>query len=262
MPAVTRFAPSPTGYLHLGHALSAWAVKAMADDLDAKMLLRIEDIDHLRCKPEFEDALLSDLNWLGLEYDRPIVRQSERMDFYANAISRLKDINVIYPCSCTRKLVMARSPGLGPDGPLYAGHCRDAGPIPGRPVAWRLNMDAAISRVSGMIRDPRPWGDLILVRREIPTSYHLSVVTDDAHQGITHIMRGKDLQGITAVHELLQRLLDLPVPSYTFHELVLHDDGRKFSKSQRAPAIRDMRDRGLTPGDLRARLNRIPNLTW
>lgn len=260
MTAITRFAPSPTGYLHLGHAHAAWAVEALAQSVGARMLLRIEDIDPTRRKPEYEAAIFEDLAWLGLSYDDEVVRQSERMDLYGQAIARLKDLDLIYPCSCTRKQVLAASPGMSPDGPLYGGTCRDRGPEPGKPVAWRLNMAAALSRVSGLSRDPRPWGDLILMRRETPTSYHLSVVVDDAAQGVTHIMRGKDLEGITAVHELLQRLLDLPIPTYAFHDLVLHEDGSKFSKSERAPAIRDLRAAGQTPEDLKLALNGIPNL--
>ena len=289
MSFLTRFAPSPTGHLHIGHAFAAWSVEAYAAHLGAAMVLRIEDIDPTRCRPEFEESLLTDLHWLGLRYGGAVVRQSQRMAIYAQAIGRLHDLGLIYPCSCTRRQVRDASPGLGPDGPLYGGTCRDRGPenspenspeagleigpgnspasgpasgsAPDLPVAWRLNMAAAMARARGLSCDPTPWGDLILVRRETPTSYHLSVVCDDAAQGITHVMRGKDLEGITAVHRLLQHLLDLPTPTYAFHDLLKHDDGAKFSKSEgRAPTIAQMRAQGLRPQDLYLRLNRIPNL--
>lgn len=256
----TRFAPSPTGYLHLGHALSAWAVAAGAQALGADMLLRIEDIDRTRCKPAFTTALREDLDWLGLTYVGEVVHQSDRMASYDEAAQRLRDRGLLYPCTCTRKQVLAASPGPSPDGPLYGGTCRTRGPQPGLPVAWRLDMTRALSLIGDLSLDPSPWGDLILVRRETPTSYHLSVVVDDAAQGITHIMRGEDLRGITAVHHLLQALLDLPRPKYAYHRLVRHGDGNKFSKSARAPAIRDLRAAGQSPADLKLALNRIPDL--
>ena len=257
---VTRFAPSPTGHLHLGHALSAWAVAGQARVLGARMLLRLEDIDPTRCRRAYALSIAEDLAWLGLTYDGPVVSQSARLSLYGEAIARLRALGLIYPCSCTRRQVAAAARAQGPDGPLYAGTCRDRGPVPGRPLAWRLNMAAALERVTGMTRDPRPWGDLVLVRRETPTSYHLAVVVDDAAQGISHVVRGKDLEAITAVHELLQRLLDLPRPAYLFHDLICHGDGRKYSKSERAPALRDLRAQGLRPEDLRLRLYGIPNL--
>jgi len=261
MTLATRFAPSPTGHLHLGHALSAWAVQGLAQDLGARHILRLEDIDPTRCRPEFEASILEDLDWLGLAYEGPVWRQSERMAMYGEAAQRLKDLNLLYPCSCTRREVLAASPGAGPDGPLYGGTCRERGPQAGRPLAWRLNMGAAFNRAgSRLSRDPRPWGDLVLVRRETPTSYHLSVVVDDAAQGISHVVRGRDLEGITAVHNLLQALLDLPKPAYAFHPMIQHEDGRKYSKSARAPALRDLRAQGLSPSDLKLRLNSIPNL--
>ena len=256
----TRFAPSPTGHLHLGHALSAWAVEALAQALGADMVLRIEDIDPVRCTPEFDAALIEDLNWLGLRYAGPVVRQSARLAFYAEGVARLQDLGLLYPCSCTRRQVAAASPRMGPDGPVYGGTCRDRGPELGKPRAWRLNMGAAVARVGPLALDPRPWGDLILVRRDVPTSYHISVVMDDADQGISHVMRGQDLAGITAVHVLLQRLLGLPTPTYAFHDLIRHGDGRKLSKSERAPALRQMRAEGVSPEELRARLDSIPNL--
>lgn len=260
MSTITRFAPSPTGYLHLAHAHAAWAVEAMAQALDAKMLLRIEDIDPTRCRPEYEAAILEDLDWLGVTYESPILRQSERMGLYAKAIERLKAMGLLYPCTCTRKEVLATSPDPSPDGPLYGGTCKAKGPDSDKPAAWRLDMAKAIQRAGSLDLDPSPWGDLVLMRRETPTSYHLSVVVDDAAQGVTHIMRGKDLQGITAVHQLLQRLLDFPTPIYAYHDLVQHEDGRKFSKSERAPAIRDLRAQGQMPEDLKLALDGIPNL--
>ena len=260
MPLITRFAPSPTGHLHLGHAFAAWAVAAWAQHLRASMLLRLEDIDQTRCRPEFEESILADLKWLGLNYEGPILRQSQRMPLYAHAIDRLKDLNLIYPCSCTRAQVLATSQHTGPDGPLYSKTCWKHGPTPGQPVAWRLNMNAALSRAGNLRLDPRPWGDLILVRRQMPTSYHISVVVDDADQGVSHVMRGTDLQGITAVHQLLQTLLGLPIPAYAYHSLLTHSDGRKFSKSERAPTLRDLRTQGFSPHDLKFRLNSIPNL--
>ncbi len=259
-PPRTRFAPSPTGYLHLGHALSAWAVEALAHAVGADMKLRIEDIDRVRCTPEYDAALIEDLSWLGLRYAGPVVRQSARLALYGEGVARLKDLGLLYPCSCTRRQVAATAPRMGPDGPIYGGTCRDRGPEPGKPVAWRLNMGAAVARAGPLDLDPRPWGDLTLVRRDVATSYHLSVVMDDADQGISHVMRGQDLEGITAVHVLLQRLLGLPTPIYAYHELIYLGDGRKLSKSERAPALRQMRAEGVSPEELRARLDSIPNL--
>ena len=258
----TRFAPSPTGYLHLGHALSAWAVEAVG----GQMVLRIEDIDPTRCKPEYTAAIFEDLAWLGLKYTGDVLHQSRRLAIYAPYIDQLKQRGLLYPCACTRKQVLAASPSLGPDGPIYGGTCKRAQSVQGRAgnvevqAAWRLDMGAAYAAAGPLDLDPRPYGDLILVRRETPTSYHLACVIDDARQGITHIVRGEDLRGITAVHVLLQRLLDFPTPTYAYHGLVTHGDGKKLSKSQRAPAIREMRAAGHSPQDLKLALNRIPDL--
>lgn len=270
-----RFAPSPNGYLHLGHALSAFLTWEAAEKLGGTALLRIEDIDLDRCKPEFVDAIFDDLHWLGLDWPEPALRQSERLALYAEAANRLRTMDLLYPCFCSRAEIAASSGGTDPDGaPLYPGTCRHLSNAErierlerGDPVQFRLDTQAALSRTGMLtytvigptildrpqIRYARPerWGDVVLQRKDTPTSYHLSVVVDDAAQGITHVTRGKDLETATDIHVLLQMLLSVPTPCYHFHRLMRDDAGEKLAKSKNSPSLRDLRAQGRTPGDIR-----------
>jgi glutamyl-Q tRNA(Asp) synthetase len=284
MPApVFRFAPSPNGYLHVGHALSALLNFDMARAAGGRLLLRIEDIDQTRCRPEFEAAIYEDLAWLGIQWEQPVLRQSEQMDRYRAALLRLDRDGLIYPSFESRaeiaQLVALRERGgrrwpCDPDGvPLYPGAGRGLAPseragriAAGEPYALRLDMAAAIARTGSLCWDerddantatkviaatPDTWGDVVLGRKETPTSYHLSVVVDDAWQGVTHVVRGQDLAAATSVHRILQTLLDLPAPAYHHHRLILDSDGNKLAKSTGATALRALRDRGTTPADIR-----------
>ncbi|WP_119419275.1 tRNA glutamyl-Q(34) synthetase GluQRS [Desertibaculum subflavum] len=266
---VTRFAPSPTGHLHLGHAYSALFAAARGD----RFLLRIEDIDITRCRPEFEAAIYQDLAWLGLEWEMPVRRQSEHLDDYRHALGGLESRGVLYPCFCTRRQIkdeIARSPSAphGPDGPLYPGTCRrldDA--TRARRMAdsedYALRLDAAraaaltgpltfVERGDTVAVDPGLLGDVVLARKEIPTSYHLAVVVDDALQGVTLVTRGQDLLPATHVHRLLQALLGLPAPAYHHHGFVLGPDGKRLAKRDGAQSLRALRDAGRTPAEVRA----------
>ena len=281
MPPVFRFAPSPNGYLHLGHARSALLNADLAKAQGGTMLLRIEDIDTARCRPEFERAILDDLQWLGMTWAQPVRRQSEHLDAYRDALGQLDAMGLLYPAFESRaeiaQMVAARATNwpCDPDGaPLYPGSA-DAKPSDdraariagGAPHALRLNMLAAISRVGDLhwqergegrvTARPQDWGDVILARKEIPTSYHLSVVIDDALQGVSDIVRGRDLYWSTSVHRLLQALLDLPQPRYRHHDLVCDDSGQKLSKSTNATALHVLRAQGATPADIR-RLVALP----
>jgi glutamyl-Q tRNA(Asp) synthetase len=279
---VFRFAPSPNGYLHLGHALSALLDDEMARAAGGRFLLRIEDIDATRCRPEYEAAIYEDLAWLGIAWEQPVRRQSEHLDDYRAAIGKLSAMDLIYPSFESRteiaSLVAARE-GQGawprdPDGaPLYPGTSKRLAPderarrMASEPYALRLDLDAAIARAgplqweetgrgphgeSGKVSAaPQAWGDVVLARRETPTSYHLSVVIDDAAQGVTHVVRGQDLFWATSVHRLLQALLGLPMPAYHHHRLLLDADGHKLSKSTQSTALRELRSQGLTPADIR-----------
>ncbi|MGF6173895.1 tRNA glutamyl-Q(34) synthetase GluQRS [Ensifer sp. 4252] len=284
---VFRFAPSPNGLLHLGHALSAMLNHDMAKASGGRFLLRIEDIDRTRSHQEFETAIFDDLAWLGLEWERPVRRQSDHLDFYASALQRLNDMGLVYPSVLSRgeiKAAVAAAEAKGqdwprdPDGaPLYPGRERDLGPgarkdivAGGKPHAWRLDMKKAVLKAGAapltwqetgggpdgetgtITADPAAWGDVILSRSDAPSSYHLSVVVDDALQGVTHVVRGRDLYHATALHRLLQRLLDLPEPVYHHHRLLLGADGRKLSKSNRDTGISAFREAGRTPADIRA----------
>ncbi|MFK0277335.1 tRNA glutamyl-Q(34) synthetase GluQRS [Ensifer sp. NPDC090286] len=286
-PPVFRFAPSPNGLLHLGHALSAVLNHDLAKAANGRFLLRIEDIDQTRCRPEFEAAIYEDLAWLGLDWERPVRRQSEHLDAYASALQRLDMLGVIYPSVMTRgeiKAAVAEAEAGGqawprdPDGsPLYPGRERELPPAEratltasGKAYAWRLDMRKAVALLgeghltwaeSGhgpegetgtIIADPAAWGDVILSRSDAPSSYHLSVVVDDALQGITPVVRGRDLYYATSVHRLLQRLLDLPEPLYHHHRLLLGPDGRKLSKSNQDTGIAAFRAAGRTPEEVRA----------
>jgi len=274
---ITRFAPSPTGLLHLGHAFSALTAWAIAGAAGGAFLLRIEDIDQPRCRAEFEQAIYDDLRWLGLDWPEPVMRQSDRLGAYDAALARLTAMGLTYPCSCSRADIRAAlsapqegaAPAPGPDGPLYPGTCRHRSPDSRAPGdAIRLDMAKAVARTgpltfteTGPLHtgdqpiDPRRMidtvGDVVLARRDIGTSYHLSVVIDDAAQAITHVVRGDDLFAATPVHVLLQRLLDLPAPVYHHHRLIRDETGKRLAKRDDARAIRHYRDSGLTPAELR-----------
>lgn len=276
MPPVFRFAPSPNGYLHLGHALSALLNADMARAARGRLLLRIEDIDETRCRPEYEQAIYEDLAWLGIEWETPVRRRSEHYDDYRAALARLDALGLTYRAYESRAEIQLAAVGYDPDGaPLYPG--RNAAIIAaderqrrmqaGEPYAIRLDMAAALGRAptlswletgtgptgeTGTIAaSPAAWGDVILARKETPTSYHLAVVVDDAAQGVSDVVRGADLFHATSVHCLLQALLALPSPRYHHHRLVLDADGRKLSKSTKATALRELRARGLAAADIR-----------
>jgi glutamyl-Q tRNA(Asp) synthetase len=284
---VFRFAPSPNGHLHLGHALSALQNFDMARAAGGRFLLRMEDIDATRCRPEFEAAIVEDLAWLGIQWEQPVRRQSEHFDAYRAALGKLEAMRLTFPSFESRaeiahmvgdRDVRERWP-RDPDGvPLYPGAARQmkesdrqARIERGDPYAIRLDMEKATewtgplrwsetgagpSGESGDIAaESAAWGDVIVGRKETPTSYHLSVVIDDAQQGVTHVVRGQDLFWSTSVHRVLQALLDLPAPSYHHHRLILDADGKKLSKSTQATGLRELRAQGLTPADIRRLVN-------
>ena len=256
---VTRFAPSPTGRLHLGHAYSAMMAHDFARSRGGRFVLRIEDIDTGRCRPEFIDGIFDDLAWLGLTHDGPVLRQSERFSVYGHALDRLREMNLLYPCFCTRRdIAQSASAPHGPDGPIYPGTCRhlpDAmARLASEPHCWRIDMAAAVAIADPLDDDPLPHGDVVLARKDVPTSYHVSVVMDDAAQGITDIVRGEDLLPATAIHCLLQVLLDLPSPNYHHHRLLTDAGGRRLAKRDGAPALADLRAAGEDPAALLARL--------
>lgn len=277
--AVTRFAPSPTGPLHLGHAYAALVAASLA--APGRFLLRIEDIDQSRCRPEYETMIAEDLHWLGLGWPLPVMRQSDRLPAYRAALDRLAALGLTYPCHCRRADIRAAlsapqegAPVIGPDGPVYPGTCRhrsmaEAGPGD----AIRLKAAAALAHLNlGEIafedENIAPGiphrlsaadfvagvGDVVLARRGMGTSYHLSVVVDDAAQGITLVTRGKDLLDSTHIHVLLQRLLDLPVPRYHHHRLIRDAAGKRLAKRDDARALRLYRAEGATPADIRRML--------
>lgn len=279
---VYRFAPSPNGRLHLGHALSALMNSDMAAQTRGTLLLRIEDIDLARCTPALEAGIYEDLAWLGIDWQKPVRRQSDHFSDYRQALERLKEIGLVYPAFMTRGEVQARvkqSEIAGgrwprdPDGsPLYPQDDRQRSEYEsaellksGRRYAWRLDMEKAIEHAdrdlswmeSGdgergiILADPAKWGDVILSRSDAPSSYHLSVVVDDALQNVTHVVRGADLFQATAVHVLLQKLLGLPQPLYHHHRLITDATGRKLSKSDGDAGIEALRHRGLSPADIR-----------
>ncbi len=265
---VTRFAPSPTGRLHLGHAFAARFAYDKAKENGGKFLLRIEDIDPVRCKPEFVDGILEDLDWLGLKWDEKPVRQSERMDVYAAALRKLKDAGVLYPCVCTRKEIeseiarMGHAPHAG-ETAVYPGTCR------GKRLdlslydrwSWRLDVAKALELTGGELyftdesrgtvkANSAVFGDIVLARKETPASYHLCSVVDDAAQGVTLVTRGDDLFDSTHVHRLLQALLGLPTPRYCHHPLVLDAEGRRLAKRDGSVTIKSLREKGLNPAEI------------
>lgn len=267
---VFRFAPSPNGRLHLGHAYSALLNARMAKASGGRFLLRIEDIDQQRCKPEHVADALKDLRWLGLEFEEPVVFQSDRFPDYRDAITKLTELNLLYVCTCTRRQLDSQpTHQKDPEGqPVYPGTCRRIAHPFQHGSALRLHMDEAIKQAETMIgaplswrekgethlANPSDWGDVIIARKDIGTSYHLSVVADDACQGVTHVVRGKDLLQATAIHRVLQVLLGLPEPDYHHHELLRHDSGRKLSKSRADESLADLRTRGVSAREIRLQL--------
>jgi len=271
---IFRFAPSPNGELHLGHAYSALLNLKMARDVGGKMLLRIEDIDTVRCTPELEKQMLEDLEWIGFEWDEEPIRQSERFDAYRQILDGLAKDGLIYPATLSRGDIKKRVVELGdewpsdPDGaPHYPGNERDLSEQQrqkiinsGEPYTLRLDMTKAIQASSKDMfwnedgseipTNPSQWGDVVLARKDTPASYHLSCVLDDAFQGITHIVRGQDLYHATSVHRLLQNLLDLQQPQYHHHDLILDDDSKKLSKSNKDTSLRQLRKSDHTPSDI------------
>ncbi|WP_234889729.1 tRNA glutamyl-Q(34) synthetase GluQRS [Agrobacterium vitis] len=279
---VFRFAPSPNGYLHLGHALSALINADMAEDAGGRLLLRIEDIDIDRCTPEFEAAIYEDLAWLGMTWEKPVRRQSEHIDAYRSALAKLQAMDLVYPAFLSRAEIKRQAQateaqGKGwprdPDGAWHypAGERQMDRQLAqqridrGERHSLRLDTGKALSMLGGSLHweerrgdtaqritaDPTIWGDVILWRWDAPSSYHLSVVVDDALQGVTHVVRGEDLYQATAVHRLLQSLLGLPAPTYTHHRLITDEDGRKLSKSLQSAGLRHLRAKGLSPLDIR-----------
>ncbi len=281
---IFRFAPSPNGLMHLGHAYSAIFNLKMARENDGKMLLRIEDIDTVRCTPENEKLMLEDLEWIGFEWDEKPMRQSGQFERYAETISDLFDEGIAYPSTMSRReiaeAVEAMTAGgkswqTDPDGaPHYPGNERSLNAdervevmAGNRQYAMRLDLQTAVSMLTNQLTwnetgagpegqsgtifaEPDIWGDVILGRKDIPASYHLSSVLDDAIQGVTYIVRGRDIFHATSVHRLLQELLQLPVPDYHHHDLILDEDGRKLSKSRQSTALRHLREAGMTASDV------------
>jgi len=280
---VFRFAPSPNGYLHLGHAYSALVNDDMARRCNGRLLLRIEDIDAARCRPEYEAAICEDLCWLGIDWQHDVRRQSEHFGDYQSAVNKLEAMGLLYPAFESRSEIaalVAERDRQGhwprdPDGvPLYPGRARkmpkaerDRRHREGEPFALRLATDAAVAQAgvltwtetgsgpqgqSGtIVAAPQMWGDVVVARKETPTSYHLAVAVDDALQGVTDVVRGQDLFWSTGIHRLLQALLGLPEPDYHHHKLIVDAAGRKLSKSTLATSLRDLRASGTTPADVR-----------
>jgi glutamyl-Q tRNA(Asp) synthetase len=264
MTVVTRFAPSPTGRLHLGHGWSAILAHDFARSRGGRFLLRIEDIDPGRTRPEFIDGIVEDLAWLGLSWDGGIVRQSERLPAYAEALQRLRAQGLAYPCFCTRSAIAAEIAASaaaphGPDGPLYPGTCRglaaaeQAERMALEPHAWRLDAARAVELTGPLTwiegegevpAHPQAFGDVVLARKDAPVSYHLAVTVDDAAQGVTDVVRGRDLFEATAVHRLLQTLLALPESHYHHHALLLDAEGRRLAKRHGAPTLAGLRAAG------------------
>ena len=281
---ITRFAPSPTGPLHLGHAYAALFAHDMARMLGGTFLVRVEDIDTGRCRPEFEDAIFEDLRWLGLKWEEPVLRQSTRMKAYGLTLQKLAGMDLVYPCFCTRKEIVAEieraghAPHAGEDGtdgPPYPGICRKYNKADRRelfeansPYVLRLDLLKAMVRAeqenadrplswldteAGEVAcDPSSLGDVVLARKDTPTSYHLSVVVDDAFQDVNLVTRGRDLFTATHVHRLLYALLGLPVPRWHHHRLMLDETGKRLAKRDEAHALAKLRADGASPEEVRA----------
>ncbi len=253
----TRFAPSPNGLLHLGHAYAAICAHDFARAHGGRFLLRIEDIDGTRSRAEYVDAIQADMRWLGLEWDGEVIFQSRRIESYRTALSKLQDMGLLYKCICTRSDIAAalktRPVVHGPDGPQYPGTCRGAEPADG-PFCWRLDMAAAVQRAGLLmwtdlaagehIADPAQFGDIVLWRKDAPASYHLAATIDDAADGITHVVRGLDLFAYTGIHRLLQKLLGLPEPRYWHHGLLIDKTGEKLAKSRASASLTQRREAG------------------
>ena len=268
--ATTRFAPSPTGQLHLGHALSAVAAHGLARARGGRFLLRIEDIDRERCRPAFVEGVLDDLRWLGLDWDGEPVIQSQRAAAHAAALDRLRAQGVVYRCTCTRaEIAASASAPQGEAGPVYPGICRAAGHDEARPFAWRLDVARALAMAgpltwhdgtSEIAADPLAGGDVVVARKGLGVAYHLAVVVDDAEAGVTDVVRGRDLFDATHVQRLLQALLGLPTPAYHHHALVLGPNGRRLAKRTPGATLADLRSGGTDgislANDLRA--GRLP----
>jgi glutamyl-Q tRNA(Asp) synthetase len=269
--SVTRFAPSPTGYLHLGHAFAAIVARENGEHFH----LRIEDLDQGRAREEYIAAIFEDLRWLGLSWEEPVPRQSQRMAAYRAALETLAAEGLVYPCFCTRKEIAEEIARAGEaqhaeDGPLYPGTCRalsqqarEEAVASGKPYVQRLDVAKAAAMVGPLsfieygnlrVADPARFGDIVLARKDVPAAYHLAVVVDDAFQGVTLVTRGEDLLPATHVQRLLQALLALPEPHYAHHRLILDDSGRKFSKRDQAVTLRARRAAGATPQDILDRL--------
>lgn len=281
MRVISRFAPSPTGRLHLGHAYSALKAFDFARAAGGRFLLRIEDIDGGRTREEFVEGIIEDLRWLGIDWDGGMVRQSDRLSFYAGALERLKAMGLVYPCFCTRAEIAASAAAPhGDEGPVYPGTCRALSEKVrharrNEPHCWRLEMAKAIDAASpsrqralmwhdataGWIAaDPLPQGDVVLARKDAPTSYHLAVTVDDAAQGVTDVVRGQDLFAATHIHRLLQALLGLATPHYHHHPLLTDATGQRLAKRHNSPSLADLRAQGADPEELVAalRADRLP----
>ena len=271
-PEITRFAPSPTGYLHIGHAYAAFFAEKIARETGGRFILRIEDIDKARCKPELEEAIYEDLNWLGLKWDEPVRRQSDHLADYTSALKRLSNLKLTYPCFCTRNEINAEIQRAGgaphiSEVSVYPGTCKFLTKTErrkriheGQGYATRLDMTKAAEITEELSWSDRGtgqqtvnlngFGDIIIARKDIPTSYHLSVTVDDALQGITLVTRGKDLAESTSIHRLLQSLLGYKAPQYAHHKLIKNSEGKRLSKRDHATSIRSLRAKGKKPKDI------------
>jgi len=281
----TRFAPSPTGLLHVGNAYSALLCRQWAEKYHAELLLRIEDIDHTRCRDEYVGQMIEDLAWLGIRFQGEVVKQSERHPLYREALERLYEMGVLYPCFCTRKDIqheierMGIAPHTDDHGDPYPGICRvidrhqSTTRMEHERFAWRLDVARAMERIDSPIDwhdehgrwhtvSPIRFGDTVIGRKDIGVSYHLAVVVDDAAQGITHVIRGQDLFNSTAIHCLLQKLLDLPTPTYIHHPLLTDSEGQRLAKRNRATTLKALRESGITNDSLNRYLMRSHLPTW
>ena len=267
----TRFAPSPTGLLHIGNGFSALTGWQRARARGGRFCLRIEDIDSTRCRPQFDAAILADLAWLGIDWDGPVLRQSQRLAVYAEAVAQLRGRGLLYPCFCSRAdIAAAVAAPHGPDGPRYTGTCRHLSPderaerMAAKAFAWRLDIGAALAQIGRLnwidteagrvAADPLAGGDIVIARKDLGVSYHLAVVIDDAAQGVTEVVRGIDLFPASHVQRLLQALLGLPETTYYHHPLILAPDGRRLAKRDQGATLASLRAGGTGPEELRTRL--------